>query len=130
LCPVDSHPHGATPEGVFDMAGNIFELCRDTYKATWRYSDTGTVVRDPVSLVGSQSIVRGCDHRMSESTLRNTWRVGCFTGAHGLPFMETIVNMLSMGRARRQSVSITTLARLVATALVGFRCVAREVRSV
>ncbi len=51
--PVGSYPDGATPEGLYDMAGNVWEWCSD-----W-YGDDGTFT-DPLGPEsGSLRVVRG-----------------------------------------------------------------------
>ncbi len=48
LKPVGSFPQGRTPEGVFDLAGNIGEWCADYYDADdYRGSHSGGLVEDP-----------------------------------------------------------------------------------
>lgn len=52
--PVKSHPGGATPDGIFDMAGNVSEWVQDT-KAVYERA----LARDPVQTTGKLRMVRG-----------------------------------------------------------------------
>lgn len=55
--PVGSYPTGATPEGLMDVFGNVWEWTSDDYSATY-YSEIGPV--DPVGLVtGLGAVFRG-----------------------------------------------------------------------
>lgn len=45
--PVDAYPAGATHEGVFDLAGNVFEWCRDSHGAYSGLPETDRFVDDP-----------------------------------------------------------------------------------
>lgn len=133
---VNAHPKGETPDGVADMAGNVFEWCRDTYVQTWKYPRTTQPLTDPVGEWGFQNILRGCDYRMSERELRATWRVGNLPGLGG-----RISNVMDTGARGRQSwrhpdfwmpdLSLWTRwdYRLVThwlwSARVGFRCMFR-----
>ncbi len=48
LKPVGSFPEGRTPEGVFDLAGNIGEWCADYYdEGDYRKSPPGGTIKDP-----------------------------------------------------------------------------------
>jgi serine/threonine-protein kinase len=54
--PVDAYPKGATPEGVLDLAGNIWEWCRDGQR---RYQ--ADPISDPEGPdVGSRVLRGGC----------------------------------------------------------------------
>ncbi len=45
--PVDMYPAGATPEGVFQMAGNAGEWCADFYDHSYGKAPAGGVLVDP-----------------------------------------------------------------------------------
>ena len=51
--PVGSYPEGATPEGLYDMAGNVWEWCSD-----W-YGDDGTFTNLLGPKTGSIRVLRG-----------------------------------------------------------------------
>ncbi|TLU87500.1 MAG: NACHT domain-containing protein [Chlorobium sp.] len=51
--PVGSYPEGATPEGLYDMAGNVWEWCCD-----W-YGDDGTFANPLGPETGSYRVLRG-----------------------------------------------------------------------
>jgi formylglycine-generating enzyme required for sulfatase activity len=73
LSPVGSFPAGATPEGVFDLAGNVAEWVADRYAPTY----SPEPVNDPQGpAVGSSNlrVVRGGSYEMSRSRLRGAAR--------------------------------------------------------
>jgi formylglycine-generating enzyme required for sulfatase activity len=47
--PVDSHPNGASAEGVFNLAGNAYEWVRDAY-AIYSPAPNDGVIENPISL--------------------------------------------------------------------------------
>ena len=51
--PVGSYPEGATPEGLYDMAGNVWEWCCD-----W-YGEDGTFTNPLGPETGSYRVIRG-----------------------------------------------------------------------
>ncbi len=59
--PVGSYPDGATPEGLYDMAGNVWEWCRDWYGAD------GTFTNPIGPETGSDRVIRGGSwHNLAE----------------------------------------------------------------
>ncbi len=60
--PVGSYPSGATPEGLMDMAGNIWEYCDDCYENTSSWYHT-------------QCVLRGGSWRISKDGLHCTARL-------------------------------------------------------
>jgi len=78
--PVGSFPDGRTPEGVFDLAGNIGEWCADYYdEDEYRKAPQGNLTEDPQGPEsGSLRVYRvGCQCQRSTPTdLRANSRVG------------------------------------------------------
>ena len=71
LKPVGSFPEGRTPEGVFDLAGNIGEWCADYYdEAYYRKPSPGNPVKDPQGpTTGYLRVYRlGCQCKSSTTT--------------------------------------------------------------
>ena len=65
-------PHGDTPEGIADLAGNVFEWCRDWWNADTYKRDAAV---DPVELDKSKGLTDG------QGWQRGPWRVargGCW----------------------------------------------------
>jgi serine/threonine-protein kinase len=54
---VDSYPSGASPYGVLDMAGNVFNWVNDWYSATYYASSPASNPTDPTS--GQYHVLRG-----------------------------------------------------------------------
>jgi formylglycine-generating enzyme required for sulfatase activity len=76
--PVGVYPGGATPDGIQDLTGNVWEWCLDGYDAQWysKCRDKG-VVRNPVAYsdAASQShVLRGGSFRFRSEGLRATYR--------------------------------------------------------
>jgi len=67
---VDRFPEGATPEGVWGMAGNVWEWCLDWYD---EYSDR--VLVDPIGpQVGTHRVLRGGCFINEPANLRSPYR--------------------------------------------------------
>jgi formylglycine-generating enzyme required for sulfatase activity len=68
--PVGAYPAGATPEGVHDLAGNVWEWCRDRFGA---YSNEDQ--RDPTGPgQGTSRVLRGGSFLSEPSALRGASR--------------------------------------------------------
>ena len=68
--PVGSHPKGATPDGVHDLAGNVRQWCHDWYG---RYPDA--LHEDPAGPdEGRDRVLRGGSYLDAPGTLRGTYR--------------------------------------------------------
>ena len=83
--PVGSYPRGASPFGIEDMAGNVFEWCWDcfeSYKGKERVNPRGTSV-------GPKRIYRGGSWKSKAGNLRASARqfqsAGLFIKRCGLP---------------------------------------------
>ncbi len=59
--PVGSYPSGASPYGVLDMAGNVYDWCQDYHSATYyqECADQGTVSNPQGPASGSYRVIRG-----------------------------------------------------------------------
>jgi formylglycine-generating enzyme required for sulfatase activity len=70
--PVDAYPAGATPEGVHDLAGNVWEWCRD-----WFASYPEQEQLDPAGPDNSASrVLRGGSYGDDPRSLRSANRGG------------------------------------------------------
>ncbi|MFZ4525571.1 MAG: SUMF1/EgtB/PvdO family nonheme iron enzyme [Chlorobium sp.] len=67
--PVGSYPDGATPEGLYDMAGNVLEWCCD-----W-YSDAGTFTNPLGAETGSTRALRGGGWYLNDLLCRSANRL-------------------------------------------------------
>lgn len=69
--PVGSYPLGASPYGVFDMAGNVREWVADAYNADFYASSPP---RDPLAETGNRRIYRGGSFANPDPALYTTSR--------------------------------------------------------
>lgn len=68
--PVNAHPAGVTPTGIWDMAGNAWEWCRD-----WFGNYPSEAVENPIGAAsGTARVIRGGSHNSEGSKLRATYR--------------------------------------------------------
>ena len=73
---VDAYPGGATPTGIYDLAGNAWEWCRDCYGP---YS--GDSITDPVGPnEGGSRVLRGGSFDVGPRALRAAHRIGFHPG--------------------------------------------------
>ncbi len=72
--PVDGYPEGATPEGVYDLAGNVWEWCRDWYASGYK-ADSNETLHDPEGPgTGTSRVVRGGSFGVISGALRGAFR--------------------------------------------------------
>lgn len=74
LMPVGSYPAGASPYGVHDMAGNVFEWVADWYDPSYYEHSPGTNPTGPES--GDRKVVRGSGWQSETPTVRVFTRFG------------------------------------------------------
>lgn len=70
--PVGSYPAGASPDGVLDMAGNVFEWVMDFYDGAYYSVSTVNNPLGPSS--GDERVLRGGSYLSDASQARSTLR--------------------------------------------------------
>jgi formylglycine-generating enzyme required for sulfatase activity len=71
--PVGSHPEGATPEGIHDLAGNVWEWCRDGASANLRILKGGSFFNDERFLTAAPKNFHHPDEGESVVGFRVAW---------------------------------------------------------
>lgn len=76
LAPVGSFLDGVTPEGIFDLAGNVAEWVLDRYAPEYAEHDVHDPQGPSAGSGSSQRVVRGGDYESPRSELRGAARAG------------------------------------------------------
>jgi formylglycine-generating enzyme required for sulfatase activity len=76
LAPVGSFPDGATPEGIFDLAGNVAEWVWDRYAPEYLERDLHNPMGPSASSGSNQRVVRGGHFESPRPDLRGAARTG------------------------------------------------------
>ena len=74
--PVGSYPAGASPYGLHDMAGNVWELCQDWYDSSYYSTSPSRNPKGPSS--GSIRVRRGGNWIFDARYLRSACRLGIY----------------------------------------------------
>ncbi len=69
-CPVDAHPRGASPYGIEDMAGNVFEWCEDVDDASFYLHGPERNPRNTIQPGAAPCVIRGGSYRYDARSLR------------------------------------------------------------
>lgn len=75
--PVGIYPRGATPEGIFDLAGNVLEWCSDWLTQPY---PAGEVTDPPGPAQGASRVSRGGSFINEPGALRGAYRFGYLPG--------------------------------------------------
>jgi serine/threonine-protein kinase len=70
---VGSYPQGASPYGVLDMAGNVWEWVADWYSESY-YGTSDLPLDPPGPDRGSKRVIHGGGYRSNEDEVRTTYR--------------------------------------------------------
>jgi formylglycine-generating enzyme required for sulfatase activity len=82
--PVGSHPKGSTPEGIQDLAGNVWEWCRDWFAV---YPPASELALDPLGPAhGTGRVLRGGSYFYDATLLRAAFRNNDLAGSRYLNF--------------------------------------------
>jgi len=73
LEPVGSHPQGASPEGVHDLQGNVWEWVGDWYDA--HYYEKGPTRNPKGPIEGARKVIRGSGWESEAPLLRSAHRL-------------------------------------------------------
>jgi formylglycine-generating enzyme required for sulfatase activity len=77
--PVGSFPHGVSPYGVYDMAGNVWEWCEDWYDEN--YYSYSPKINPKGPACGENHVLRGGDWSMNKDFTRCAGRFGISPGS-------------------------------------------------
>jgi formylglycine-generating enzyme required for sulfatase activity len=72
---VGSYPAGASPYGVLDLAGNVWEFVNDWYGETYYSQSPASDPKGPMSGDGGYVVLRGGSFSESENFLRSAYRL-------------------------------------------------------